>query len=122
MIELRFLYRIDYKLRAIFVQLDRFFDDLNIMLCENFAQLSSMKNTSFYSQSRHFNSKILIAINVYQVFKKSIFFIKLMRQEEMSSSTVQFRDTLLEMRDNSVSADNWQFLLTRSKERLSLQE
>jgi hypothetical protein len=29
---------------------------------------------------------------------------------------------LLEMRDNSVSADNWQFLLTRSKERLSLQE
>ncbi len=66
MIELRFLYKIDYKLRAICVQLDRVFDDMNIMLCENFAQFSSMKDTSFYSQVRHSNSKTLIVINAYQ--------------------------------------------------------
>jgi hypothetical protein len=58
----------------------------------------------------------------YQVFKKSIFLIKLMRQKETSSSIVQFQNIVLEMRDDFVFADNWQFLLTRSRERLSFQE
>jgi hypothetical protein len=106
MIELRFLYKIDYKLRAICVQFDRFFDEMNVMLCENFAQLSFVKDTSLYSRSRHSSSKTLIVMNVYRAFKKFFFLMKLMRQQEISSSAIQFRKTLNQMRDDLIFLNN----------------
>jgi hypothetical protein len=37
MIDLRFLYKLNCKLRAICAKLNRFFDEMNIMLCDDFA-------------------------------------------------------------------------------------
>jgi hypothetical protein len=45
-----------------------------------------------------------------------------MRQNENSSTARQFRETLIEMRDESIFLINWQFLQTRSKERLIFQK
>ncbi len=76
------------------------------MLCEDFAQLFSVKDTSFYSRSRHSSSKTLIVMNVYRTFKKFFFLVKLMRQQETSSSAIQFRKTLNQMRDDSIFLNN----------------
>jgi hypothetical protein len=119
MIELRFLYKIDYKLRAICVQSDRFFDEMNVMFCEDFVQFFFVRDTSLYSRSRHSNSKTLIVMNVYRTFKKFFFLVKLMRQQEISSSAIQFRETLNQMRDDSIFLNNWKFLLNRFKKRFS---
>jgi hypothetical protein len=106
MIDLRFLYKLNCRLRAICAEFDRFFDEMNIMLCDNFAQLSFVENTSMYSHSRHSNSKLLIAQTIYRAFDQFIFLTRSMRQNENSSTARQSRETLIEMRNESISLIN----------------
>jgi hypothetical protein len=122
MIDLRLLYKLNCKLRAICAEFDRFFDEMNIMLCDDFAQLSFVENTSMYFHSRHFNSKLLIAQTIYRAFNQFIFLTRSMKQNENSSIARQFRQTLIEMRDESIFLINWQFLQTRLKKRLISQK
>jgi hypothetical protein len=78
MIDLRFLYKLNCRLRAIYAKLDRFFDKMNIMLCDNFAQLFFVDDTSMYFHFRHFNSKLLITQTIYRAFDQFVFFTKSM--------------------------------------------
>jgi hypothetical protein len=102
MIDLRLLYKLNCRLRAICAKFDRFFDEMNIMLCDDFIQLSFVENTSMYFHFRHFNSKLLIAQTIYRAFDQFIFLTRSMRQNENSSTARQFRETLIEMRDESI--------------------
>ncbi len=122
MIDMRLLYKLNCRLRAICAKLDRFFDDMNILLCDDFAQLSSVDDTLMCSHFRHFNSKLLIAQTIYRAFDQFVFLTRSMRQNEDSSTVRNFRETLIEMRDESISLINWQFLQSRSRERLISQE
>jgi hypothetical protein len=122
MIDLLFLYKLNCRLRAIYAEFDRFFDEMNIMLCDDFAQLSFVENISMYFHSRHFNSKLLMTQTIYRAFDQFIFLTKSMRQNENSSTVQQFRETLIEMRDESIFLINWQFLQIRSRKRLIFQK
>ncbi len=119
MIDLRLLYKLNCRLRAICAKSNRFFDEMNIMLCDDFAQLSLVEDTSIYSQSRISSLEMLIVQIAYRAFDQFIFLIKLMRQNEDSSTAQRFRETLNEMRDEFISLFNWQFLQTRSRKRLT---
>jgi hypothetical protein len=102
MIDLRLLYKLNCRLRAICAKFDRFFDEMNIMLCDDFAQLFSVDDISMYFHSRHFNSKLLIAQTIYRAFDQFVFLTRSMRQNEDSSTARKFRETLIEMRDESI--------------------
>ncbi len=122
MIDLRFLYKLNCRLQEIYAKLDRIFDEINIMLCDDFIQLFFVNDISIYFHSRHFNSKLLIAQTIYWVFDYFVLFSRLMKQNEDSNIVWKFRETLIEMRDELIFLINWQFFQTRSKERWNFQE
>ncbi len=52
MIEQRFLYKIDQRLRVILARLDVFFEKMNVLFCDDFDQLSSVTNNVLYVTSK----------------------------------------------------------------------
>lgn len=122
MLGLRFLYKIDSRLRAICAEPERYFGGMNILLCGDFAQLPPVGDNPLYSQPRHTSPELQVAMAAYMAFTESIFLTQLMRQDGVSNSAVKFRAALSEMRDGPISIDHWKFLQTRTKERLSFEE
>jgi hypothetical protein len=51
-IEQRFLYKIDQRLRVILARLDVFFEEMNVLFCDDFDQLSSVTNNVLYVISK----------------------------------------------------------------------
>jgi ATP-dependent DNA helicase PIF1 len=58
--------------------------------------------------------------NVYRTFAKIVVFIRFMRQQDDFIEAVQFRQILIELRKELISRFNWEFLLTRIRERLEI--
>jgi late competence protein required for DNA uptake (superfamily II DNA/RNA helicase) len=52
MIEQRFLYKIDQRLRVILARLDVFFEEMNVLFCDDFDQLPSVTNSVLYVTSK----------------------------------------------------------------------
>ncbi len=52
MIEQRFLYKIDQRLRVILARLDVFFEDMNVLFCDDFDQFSFVTNSVLYVNSK----------------------------------------------------------------------
>ncbi len=65
MIDLRLLYKLNCRLQTICAESNRFFEEMNIMLCDDFAQLSFVEDTSIYFQSRISSLEMLIAQTAY---------------------------------------------------------
>lgn len=77
MLRLRFLYKIDFRLRAILAELEQHFGGMNILLCEDFAQLSPVDDISLYSRPNHTSLELQIVMTAYLVFNESIFLTQL---------------------------------------------
>jgi hypothetical protein len=52
MIEQRFLYKIDQRLRVILARFDAFFEEMNVLFCDDFDQLLSVTNNVLYVTSK----------------------------------------------------------------------
>jgi hypothetical protein len=52
MIEQRFFYKIDQRLRVIFARFDVFFEEMNVLFCDDFDQFSSVTNNVLYVTSK----------------------------------------------------------------------
>ena len=120
MIEFNFLYRIDFRLRVILTRSDRSFDHMNILLCDDFAQLSFVDDVALYSKILRFSSVIKLTDNaMYFHFIEIIVLTQIMRQQKESLMIRQFRETFFQLRNDFISQDNWKFLLKRIKNNLS---
>ena len=120
MIEFNFLYRIDFRLRVILTRFNRSFDHMNILLCDDFAQLSFVDDVALYSKILRFSFVIKLTDNaMYFHFIEIIVFTQIMRQQKESLMIRQFRETLSQLRNDFISQDNWKFLLKRVKNNLS---
>ena len=120
MIEFNFLYRIDLRLRVILTRSDRSFDHMNILLCDDFAQLSFVDDVALYSKILRFSSVIKLTDNaMYFHFIEIIVLTQIMRQQKESLMIRQFRETFFQLRNDFISQDNWKFLLKRIKNNLS---
>ena len=120
MIKFNFLYRIDLRLRVILTRSDRSFDHMNILLCDDFAQLSFVDDVALYSKILRFSSVIKLTDNaMYLHFIEIIVLTQIMRQQKESLMIRQFRETFFQLRNDFISQDNWKFLLKRIKNNLS---
>ena len=116
MIKLNFLYRINFCLRIILTRFDRSFDHINILLCNDFAQLSFVDDVALYSKILRFSSVIKLTDNaMYFYFIEIIVLTQIMRQQKKSLMICQFRETLSQFRNDFISQNNWKFLLKRIK-------
>jgi hypothetical protein len=121
MIEQRFLYKIDQRLRVILARSDVFFEEMNVLFCDDFDQLSSVTNNVLYVNSKTKTShESCLDWNAYRAFAKIVVLTRFMRQQDDSIEVVQFRQTLIELRKELISRFNWEFLLTRTRERLEI--
>jgi ATP-dependent DNA helicase PIF1 len=121
MIEQRFLYKIDQRLRVIFTRFDVFFEEMNVLFCDDFDQLFSVTNNVLYVNSKAKTShEFCLNWNAYQAFAKIVVLTRFMRQQNEFLETVQFRQILIELRKEFISKFNWEFLLTRTRERLEI--
>lgn len=124
MIGLKMLHQIDVRLRAIMARPTVFFGGMNILLCGNFAQLPPVLDTALYAlpAAAKVSVEIMTGKKAYDAFTETVALTGVMRQQGDSSSARQFCQTLAEIRDGSVSRENWQFLLARASENLGVQE
>ncbi len=121
MIEQRFLYKIDQRLRVILARFDVFFEEMNVLFCDDFDKLSFVTNNVLYVNSKTKTShESCLDWNAYRAFAKIVVFIRFMRQQNDSFEVVQFRQILIELRKEFISRFNWEFLLTRTRERLEI--
>ena len=101
---------------------DQFFDDLNIILFRDFAQLLSVCETPLYSNESLKSKDLLAGRNAYYSFNKTVVLNQVMRQQGEDSESVNFRALLSELKEGSVSYSSWQLMLTRLKLTLTLSE
>jgi hypothetical protein len=121
MIEQRFFYKINQRLRVILVRFDVFFEEMNVFFCDDFDQFSSVTNNVLYVTSKaKTNHESCFDWNAYRAFAKIVVFTRFMRQQDDSFEAVQFRQILVELRKELISRFNWKLWLTRTRERLEI--
>ena len=107
MIKFNFLYRIDLRLRVILTRSDRSFDHMNILLCDDFAQLSFVDDVALYSKILRFSFVIKLTDNaMYFHFIEIIVLTQIMRQQKESLIIRQFRETFSQLRNDFISQNN----------------
>ena len=79
MLECKFLHFVNFRLRQIFCKFDVFFDDLNILFCDDFDQLISIDDHVLYNDDDFSNDRL-----TYRVFQRIIVLKEIMRQREQS--------------------------------------
>ena len=141
MIGFKMLHQIDMHLRSIIACPDSFFggmnpnfcsfhcfltdflERMNILLCGDFAQLSSVGDNALYTVP--IASKASIAVitkkTAYDTFTETVVLTEVMRQQDNLSSACQFREVLNQLRDGPLSNKNWQFLRSRTSENLDVE-
>ena len=90
MLKFRFLFKINSRFRIICIKFEKYFDDMNILFCDDFVQLFSIENIFLYFQFRYIIFDFQIAIFAYMIFIKFIFLTQLMRQNEVLNSANRF--------------------------------
>ena len=112
----RFLSNIDLRLREI-LNPSVPFGGHNVLLCGDFGQLPPVMDTAMYSD------RCLLAGKVaYAAFNRTIVLEELMRQQGQTEQDCLFRETLDQLRSGPISVNNWQFLVSRTRDRLSFEE
>ena len=121
MIDLKTLHYIDQHSCQIHAQLNVFFENLFILFCDDFDQLSSISDQALYNSHVMFLfMKALINLQTYLAFDQIVVLSQIMRQQDENAESRQFCEILNELQDNKLSSENWNFLLTHVKKNMIL--
>ena len=112
----RFLHKVDARLRQILCRSDDFFGGLNILFCGDLGQLKPVGDSHLYSGDGLAAGRL-----AYQAFNRTIVLEELMRQQGQIEDCL-FRETLDQLRDGPIGKGNWDFLVSRTRDRLSAEE
>ena len=98
-----------------------FFENLFILFCNNFDQLSSISDWVLYnSHVTSFFMKALTDLQTYLTFDQIIILSQIMKQQDENAESQQFHKILNELQDDKLSSENWSFLLTHVKKNMIL--
>ena len=78
-----------------------FFDDMNILFCDDFDQLISIDDVAFY-----FENDFAIDRLTYLTFNRIIVLKQFMRQQNVTRADYLFRETLNQLRNESIHKKN----------------
>lgn len=91
MIDLLKLYQIDVRLKQIFSNhSDKLFRGMNVLLCDDFYQLSSVSAFSLYNTQSALKIELTAAKELYQRFDETVQLTQIMHQQSETNSFIQF--------------------------------
>jgi ATP-dependent DNA helicase PIF1 len=123
MVDMRILGFIDRRLKEIFPARSlQPFGGINVVVCGDFHQLPPVGGTPLFSKAKKLNAEKLVGQQAYRSLDTTVRLTKVMRQDGEDDDTVQFRETLSQLRVGSLTSENWRFLLRRVKSNLSSNE
>ena len=118
MVGQRMMGQIDQHLRQAFPhKANEVLGGCSCLLVGDFGQLPPVMDLPLYS-SVSTSATSDLGRTAYQMFSKAVVLTQIMRQTGDSSDQVQFREILLRLRDGSVTAHDWNILISRCKSRI----
>jgi ATP-dependent DNA helicase PIF1 len=117
MIGLGALHRVDQRLRQIFpTKQDEWFGGLNVLLLGDFCQLPPVLERALYHPvDNNVSIEYHHGKRAYESFTATDVLTQVMRQQGDDEESHQFRQALNELRNDTVTEQNWKLLLSRTK-------
>ncbi len=107
MIDLKTFHYIYQHIHQIHAQSNVFFEDLFILFCNDFDQLSSISDRALYnSHVTSLFTKTLTDLQTYLAFDQIIVLSQIMKQQDENAESRQFREILNELQDDKLSSEN----------------
>ena len=101
MMNCKFLYLMNRRLRQSRNKSHDFFDDMNILFCDDFDQLISINDVVFY-----FENNFAIDRLMYSTFDRIIVLKQFIRQQNVICANCLFREILNQLRNESIYKEN----------------